>query len=255
MSIRAWYLLVRNQLWGFLREPAAAIFNLAIPFFILMVQAFAFGKQPAYAEDGTLMDLRVVDLLPISAITMYTMIIGIFGMAVGLTSMIDSRTLSTFRMRPGGLTSILTAYSAVLLLLTFAGLVLSISILTWGWQVKFTGHPLLLLVFALGSIILFLELGVCIAAVSSSPRSAQGIASALFFPMLFLSGATYPLSGYPRILQIIADVLPGRHVFELISYAWVKSEPFPWISALYIFTFCAVLPLPIGWLFNRREDL
>ncbi|PKO22651.1 MAG: hypothetical protein CVU38_08315 [Chloroflexi bacterium HGW-Chloroflexi-1] len=255
MSVRAWYLLTRNQFMGFLREPAAAIFNLAVPFFIIIVQAFAYGNQPVYAADGTLMKLRVVDVLPVSAATMYVIIIGLFGMAVGLASMADSRMLSTFRLRPGGLASALTAYGAVLLSLTIAGLVLSVAALAIGWRVAFASRPLLLLVLLLASTVTFLGLGACVAAVSPSPRSAQGIASALFFPMLFLSGATYPISGYPRALQVVAEVLPGRHVFELISFAWMPADPFPWASALYVIIACAVLPPLVGWLFARREDL
>lgn len=255
MPARAWALLVRNQLLGFLREPSAAVFNLAVPFFIIVVQAFAYGGQQARATDGALLHLRVVDLLAVNAATLYVMMIGLFGMGIGLASMVESRTLSTFKLRPGGLASAITSYGSVLLILTVVGLLASVAALAMGWQIVFDGRPVALVAILLAAIAMFLALGACVAGLSGSPRSAQGIASALFFPMLFLSGATYPIEGYPAALRVIAALLPGRHAFVLLSFGWVRSEEFPWASAAYVATACLVLPLLAGWLFSRREDL
>jgi ABC-2 type transport system permease protein len=252
ISLRAWRLLVRNQLLGFVREPAAAGFNLAVPFFIVLVQAFAYGDS---AVGDELPGYRVADVLPIGAAVTYIMIIGVFGMGVGLASMVESRSLATFRLRPGGVGSILSAYGVVLVGLTLIGLALSTAVLAFGWGVRVPARPLLLLPAALLGSAVFLALGACVAGATGTPRSAQGVSSALFFPMLFLSGAMFPLDAFPAPLQVLAVCLPGFHLYEVTAWAWVGSQDAPWLSAAYLAALAVALPVLAGRLFGRREDL
>lgn len=253
MTARAWLLLTRNQALGFVREPAAAVFNLAIPFFIILVQAIAFGNDSINQED--LPGYRSADVLPVGAAVIYVMIIGVFGMGVGLASMAESRTLSVFRLRPGGVGSILVAYAVVLVGLTAGGLALSTVVLDLGWHIRAPARPLTIVPLTLAGCALFLAIGACVASLSSSPRAAQGIASAIFFPLLFLSGAMFPLDNFPRGLRYVAHVLPGYHVNETFAYSWFRVQEFPWVSLVYL----AGLSVAAAWLavvrFRNREDL
>lgn len=251
MTITAWVLLTRNQLLGFLREPAAAVFNVAVPFFIILVQALAFGDEAAAADSS----LRVVDVLPVSAAATYVMIIGIFGMGVGLASLAESRTLASYRLRPGGLPSILSAYGVVLAVLTVVGLVLSVLVLGISWGVAPPARPAVFAVGLLLCLTLFLAIGACLAAVSSSPRSAQGICSALFFPLLFLSGAVFPVEEFPEALRVASSVLPGRYVVDLLGYGWLADERLPVVALVYLGVGALVACAASVALFRRREDL
>ncbi len=249
---RAWTILARNQFLGFLREPTAALFNLAVPLFIIAVQAIAYGDDLVGAD---LPGYRVADVLPIGATVMYVMIIGVFGMSVGLASMVESRTLATYRFRPGGIASLVTAYGSVLLALTLGGLVIALGVLVAGWTIKPPERPWLLLPVAFGSSVLPLALGALIAARTSSPRAAQAIASAIFFPLLFLSGAMFPTDTFPAALRTASEILPGHHLHDLVSYCWIASDPMPWASLVYVTVASAVVAGLALRAFNRREDL
>lgn len=249
---RAWRLLLRNQLLGFVREPAAAGFNLVVPFFIVLVQAFAYGRSEVGSD---LPGYLVADVLPIGAAVTYIMIIGVFGMGVGLASMVESRSLASFRLRPGGVGSILSAYGVVLVLLTLVGLSLSTAVLALGWGIRAPARPLVLLPAALLGCAVFLALGACVAGATGTPRSAQGVSSAVFFPMLFLSGAMFPLDAFPAPLRVLAQALPGYHLYEVTSWGWVGSQGAPMASLGYLVVAASVLPALAGWLFGRREDL
>lgn len=249
---RAWPILARNQFMGFLREPAAALFNLAVPLFIITIQAIAYGDDRVGEE---LPGYRVADVLPIGATVMYVMIIGVFGMSVGLASMIESRTLATYRYRPGGVASLITAYGSVLLALTLSGLLVALGVLAAGWSIKPPDRPWLLLPVAVGSSIVPLALGALIAAKTSSARAAQAIASATFFPLLFLSGAMFPTDTFPPALRIASEILPGHHVHNLVSYGWIASDPVPWRSLGYIAALSFAVTALALRAFNRREVL
>ncbi len=174
----------RNQALGFIREPSAAIFNVLVPFLITLLQAFAFGEEQLGAS---LPGYRVVDVLAINAGVMFTMIIGLFGMGIGLSSMIEVRALAGASLRPHGAGLLLSAYALVLLFMVLIGWSLSYLVLRIVWQAELPNKPFIAILVIIISVAMYLMLGACIASLGGTPRSTQGICSAIFFPMLFLS--------------------------------------------------------------------
>ena len=167
------------------------------------------------------------DVLPISASTMFVMIIGIFGMGIGLSSMIEARSIAAYRLRPGGVSGLLSAYGTVLFGTIILGLVMSTAVLAIGWSIHPPHRAWLLLPALIVTAVFFIAFGAAGASLGGSPRSAQALSSALFFPFLFLSGAMFPLDSYPAALKTIAHVLPGEHVYNLFLYCWVQSQDLP----------------------------
>lgn len=251
MNGRAWLLLTRNQGLGFLREPAASGFNLMVPLFIVIVQAVAYGDR---AVDG-LPGYRVADVLPVSAATMFVMIIGIFGMGIGLASMIEGRSVAAYRLRPGGVPGLLSAYATVLVVLTILGFALSVLALVLGWSARGPDRPWMIVPALVLCSFFFVSFGAIGGAAGGSPRSAQALSSMLFFPFLFLSGAMFPLDDFPGPLQMLSKLLPGNHAYELFSYSWLRSESFPAASVAYLSVGGVVLFAVAVRILRSRERL
>lgn len=247
-----WTAFARMQTLAFLREPAAAVFNLAVPFLIVFLQGAAFGDT---VIGDSLPGYRVVDVLPLTAAVMYTMTIGLFGMSIGVASMAESRTLAGARLRRGGPTAVVTSYAAVLCVLLLLGLTLATLLAALVWGIKSPAHPGALPIMIALCSACFLALGAVIAAIVRSARSAQAVASALFFPMLFLSDTLFPLADFPRLLAIVGRVLPGFHVDSLLAYAWISGEDIPWFSIGYLLALTATATVAAVRLLTRREDL
>lgn len=250
---RAWGIQFRNHLFAFIREPAAFVFNMIIPLFIVLAEAFAIGQTPIYATELT--NLRVVDTLSVMSGIMYVMIVGLFGMSIGLSSMQESRALAGASLRPGGMCLVLSSYAACLLAMMVIGMSVAVAVLTLGWQVIAPAHLGLFVITMMLSAVLFLLIGAAIAGMVPSPRSAQGICSAFFFPLLFLSGAIFPLDSFPELLQRIATALPGFHVSELAFSAWLQGQPFPWPSLWYVLIGIVVIGGLNVVVYRRREGV
>lgn len=250
--MRPLLLQFRNQALGFVREPSAAIFNILVPFVIVLIQALAFGDERIGKD---LPGYRIVDALAVNAGVMFTMIVGLFGMGVGLASMIEARTLAGASVRPGGPGLMLGAYALVLLVMVLLGWSASYLALRLGWEARWPSNPLAVVPLMALSVLLFLMLGACIAAITGTPRSAQGVCSALFFPLLFLSGAVFPITEFPGPLQAVARWLPGYRVSELLAPVWVEGQPFDWLSLLYVVVAAAVAALAARHFLARREDV
>lgn len=250
--MKPFLLQFRNQLLGFVREPVAATFNLAVPFMIVMVQALAYGDQ-VYSDGHT--SYRIVDSLGVTTGVMFIMIIGLFGMGIGLASLIESRVLAGSSLRPGGPGLVMSAYAVVLLILVLLGWAASYLVLWLGWRATPPALPLAVLgVGALG-IGVFLVLGICVAAVAGTPRSTQGVCSMVFFPLLFLSGAIFPVTTFPDALQALAVWLPGYRLMEALSPLWIEDQTIDGGSMLYLVVALVVSAVLARWLLRRRENV
>lgn len=250
--MRPLLLQFRNQAVGFVREPSAAVFNLLVPFLIVVIQAVAFGNDKIGA---TLPGYRIVDALAVNSGVMFTMIIGLFGMGVGLASMIEARTLAGASVRPYGAGLVLAAYAFVLLVMVLIGWAASYVVLRLGWEARWPSNPVAAVPLIALCVAMFLLLGACVAAVSGTPRSAQGICSAAFFPLLFLSGAVFPVDDFPAPLRSVAAWLPGYRVNELLAPVWVEGQPFDWVSLIYVTVLLVVAAFSARYLLARREDV
>jgi len=67
-------------------------------------------------------------------------------------------------------------------------------------------------------------MGFVIASWVATARFAQLIGSAIFYPMLAVSGMFVPLASMPRPLALLGSVLPMSHAVALLRGAWVGAD-------------------------------
>jgi ABC-2 type transport system permease protein len=87
-------------------------------------------------------------------------------------------------------------------------------------------------------------------------RSAEAVAPAvnvIVLPMAFLSGSFGPTEGYPDVLEVLAEILPLRHLIDIVGAVVLDSEPV-WsqgadlgVMALWAAAGYAVARLRFGW--------
>ena len=63
--------------------------------------------------------------------------------------------------------------------------------------------------------IAFAGLGFGIASLIRSAEGSSAVVNLIILPMAFLSGSFGPTSGYPEVLQTVADVLPLTYLIDL----------------------------------------
>jgi ABC-type multidrug transport system permease subunit len=73
-------------------------------------------------------------------------------------------------------------------------------------------HPWSLFTFVLIGVMAFRAMGSIIGAVANSMQESQIIIQLLYFPMLFLGGATFPISIMPNWLQIVSQFIPTTYL-------------------------------------------
>lgn len=75
-------------------------------------------------------------------------------------------------------------------------------------------HFFELLVFISLGLIAFRSLGLVIASVANTMQEGTILVQLFYFPMLLLSGATFPAEKFPRVMRIIHDFVPATYLVK-----------------------------------------
>jgi ABC-2 type transport system permease protein len=200
----------------FLREPMGAFFTLLFPLMMLFLFGSIYGNEPSDLFNG----YGSVDV----SVPAYTAMIigttGIMGLTITMATYREKGILRRLRITPLRPQVILVAQVAVLFLMTVAGMLLLILAGKLVYHLRFDGNALhVALAFVLGSLSFF-SLGFVLASVMPNARTAQVVGMAIFYPMLFLSGAGLPLEILPEAMRKISKFLPLTHVVTLLRGLW-----------------------------------
>ena len=95
-----------------------------------------------------------------------------------------------------------------------------------GFQPVLSPANLLLLVYIILVSVTFISVGLILASFIDDPQAFGVITNFVTFPLFFLSGALFPLSGLPRTVQLISYVNPMTYGVDGIRYALLGTSTF-----------------------------
>ncbi|HKA21363.1 MAG TPA: ABC transporter permease [Blastocatellia bacterium] len=200
----------------FLREPIAAFFTLAFPLMMLFLFGSIYGNKPSSFFGG----YGAVDV----SVPAYTAMIigssGLLSLAIGISSYRETGVLKRLKATPIRPAKILAAQVTVIYLMTVLGMVLLIAAGRSVYGLRFGGSLAnMFAAFTLSAASIF-AIGFVLASLSPSARVAQVAGMVIFYPMIFLSGATIPRETLPEGVRRFSQVLPLTHVVTLLRGLW-----------------------------------
>ncbi len=95
-----------------------------------------------------------------------------------------------------------------------------------GYQMPWPERPFDLFLFLSLAVLAFRAIGLIIASVVNGMQESQILIQLMYLPMLFLSGATFPISGMPNWLQITAQFIPSAHLFTGLQGILLRQQSF-----------------------------
>lgn len=205
---------IEIKLFG--REPVGLFFTFAFPLIILFVFGTIFGNEPNPDIGG----LGIVDISVPGYIGMIVGTLGFIGLPIGLATYREQGVLRRLRATPLQSAVILASQVAVNLLMLLVGVLLLFIGARLVYDLRFPDNVLAVVAAILLSGISFFALGFVLAGLAPTPRTAQAIGMAVFFPMLFISGGAMPREVLPEGLRQVGNFLPLTHVVELVKGLW-----------------------------------
>lgn len=194
-----------------LRSGDMLLFGVAMPVGIMILINMIAGNKQA-GEGFTYLESSFASLIAVGICAAAFM-----GIPLTIADYRDKKILKHFFTTPcspvwilgsdmlcAGVTALLSAISVALVSVVFLGYEMKGNVLA------FAGSWLLTLVF-------MFSIGLLMASLCRTVKSVNAVTSLVYFPMLFLSGATIPYELFPSGLQTAANVLPLTQGIKLMK--------------------------------------
>jgi ABC-2 type transport system permease protein len=197
-----------------LRNKMFLFFSVVMPFGFFFLYAGIFAKgQP---------DAVRFFLGPVVALT----VMGSFwGLSAALVMFREQGILRRFHVTPVTPSDMLASSVVANYVLMFPTVLIEFLFARFVFHVTNFGD--LLATFVLISIgtVSFASLGLVVASVTNTMQETQVINQLLWLPLIFLSGATFPLAFLPRVVQTVSLFLPATYLVQGLRRAIFESAP------------------------------
>jgi len=204
----------------FLREPIGTFFTLVFPLMLLFLFGEIFGNEPnpTFGGRGT------IDI----SMPIYTaMIIGTTGLmstTITMATYRENGVLRRLRTTPISPLTVLVAQVTVVFLMTTIGMLLLVAAGKFIYHVQFEGNVLSVLGGFVLCCLSFFGIGFIIAGTMPNARAAQVVGMVLLYPMIYLSGASFPRELLPETIRRISTFLPLTYVVNLLRGLWIGES-------------------------------
>lgn len=225
----------------FFRSPDVIIFNLCMPLAALILISLIGGTKEASDSGLTFIQSSYVALSTVGICCSAFMSIPI--------SIVEYRAKGVLRRMycspcsPMRLLACDTIASGVMafistLILTAAAVIL------FGYRMQ--GNVIIYIGVWLLTMLSMFAIGLMIASLCRTTKSMNVVTSIVYFPMLFLSGASIPAELFPKGLRALSDVLPlgvGINLMKNISAGNYEGMLMPIVILSAIFVVCSAVAL------------
>jgi imidazolonepropionase-like amidohydrolase/ABC-type multidrug transport system permease subunit len=201
--MRPYLAQIRSNLRLMGRDRGVLFFSVFFPMVFFLIFAFSFGgaKNPA-AMSQTVAMVLILGVLGN----------GLFGAGMRAVQERETGILRRFKVAPVGAAPIIIASLVAGLVSYLPVIALVLVSAHLGFKMPYPQHLLDLLIFVSIGLLTFRAVGMIVAAVVNSAQESAILTQLLYLPMLFLSGATFPMTFFPKWLQTVAQFLPATYL-------------------------------------------
>ena len=205
----------------FLREPVGAFFTLVFPLMFLFLFGSISGNEPTPMFGGQ----RTIDAAIPSLTAMIIGTTGLMSTTITMATYRENGVLRRLRTTPVSPLVVLAAQVIVVFAMTCLGMLLLIAAGMLVYHVHFEGNAFSVLAGFVLSSLSFFGIGFILAGTMPTVRTAWVAAMVLLYPMMFLSGAFFPVELLPAAVQKVSAFTPLTYVVNLLRGLWTGQ---PW---------------------------
>ena len=219
-----------------LRCPDGIIFGLGMPVGVLLLIAVVAGSQSAGGADYSFLQSAFASLLTVGICATAFM-----GLPLTIADYRDKKILKHFFATPIRPFMILSVQVVIGMLTSFFSAALVSLLAIFGFGYRMEGNPILFIGAFLLVMLSMYSIGMILASLCKTVKIANVVTTFVYFPMLFLSGATIPFELFPDTVQKVCNVLPLTHGIKLLKAVslnmWSQEI---WISVALLIVFTVV---------------
>lgn len=219
-----------------LRSPDGIIFGIGMPVGVLLLIAVVAGSQSAGGADYSFLQSAFASLLTVGICATAFMVL-----PLTIADYRDKKILKHFFATPIRPFMILSVQVVIGMLTSFFSAALVTVLAVFGFGYRMEGDPFLFIGAFLLVMLSMYSIGMILASLCKTVKIANVVTTFVYFPMLFLSGATIPFELFPDTVQKVCNVLPLTHGIKLLKAVslnmWSQEI---WISVALLIVFAVV---------------
>ncbi len=197
-----------------LRQRSVIFFNYLFP----LIFFFIFG-QAMHAERGAAMTIVISMVLIIGILGN-----GLFGAGIRAVQEREANILRRYKVTPITPAPLLVASVVTGWILYMPNVILIFALAHYLYGMPWPQSMGSVFVFITVAVAGFRAIGLIIASVVNSMQESQLVVQLIYLPMLFLSGATFPLAMFPPWLLTITQFVPATYMVTGIQGMLLRKE-------------------------------
>jgi ABC-2 type transport system permease protein len=215
-----------------------------VGFVLSAVNQAATGQPPAVTPSFQPIqtnDLTFISYLVPSILGMSLMQLGVFA-AIPLVADRQKLILKRLHATPLRRWQLVGSNVLMRLLIAIVQTTIIVGVGSALYHVQIAGSWLLIGALILLGSLAFIALGYVIASFAASEDAANGMTSAVQFPLMFLSGTFFPIDAMPDALKTVARALPLTYLGDGLRQVMVDGTPFAplWVCFAFLAVWLAV---------------
>lgn len=197
-----------------LRQKSVIFFNYLFP----LIFFFIFG-QAMHAERGAAMTIVIAMVLIIGILGN-----GLFGAGIRAVQEREANILRRYKVTPITPAPLLIASVVTGWILYMPNVILILTLAHFLYGMPWPQSMGSILIFITLAIVGFRSIGLILASVVNSMQESQLLVQLIYLPMLFLSGATFPLAMFPPWLLVVTQFVPATYMVTGIQGMLLRNE-------------------------------
>ncbi len=212
--MRTYLTYIRTTFRLMMRDRLVLFFNYLMPLLFFVVFAQSFGADRGGAITQVITMVLILGVLGS----------GFFGAGMRAVQDREANILRRFKVAPITPLPILVSSLVTGLLSFLPSLFLVLGIATLYYRMPWPERWVDLTILLSLGLVAFRSIGLIIASVVNTMQESQIIIQLLYLPMLFLCGATFPITVMPAWLQVVAQFLPATYLYTGLQGILVQKE-------------------------------
>jgi ABC-2 type transport system permease protein len=253
-AMRGYLAMTRIELRLFRREPFAIVFVLVFPLMMLMLLSAVFGNDEADAtevENGMLIWRGVTPANYYAAASVAVIIaaLGLMTLPINLAGYRERGILRRLHASSVSAATLVAAQLTLALVTFLAGAVVMALVAALVYDTDLPQDvPGVVVALLLGTGA-FGAIGLLLARVVRTSRSAQGIGLLLFFALWLISGTAPPRAVLPAGLRDVGNAFPLSRLVIAVQDPWFGNG-WSWIDLGVLVAYAVGAGVPALWLFR-----
>lgn len=224
-TMRGYTVMTRTEFRLFRREPFSVVFVLAFPLMMMVLLAAVFGNNQADANDvenGMLVWRGVTPANYYTAASVAVIIaaLGLMTLPITLAGYRERGILRRFHASSVSLPTLVSAQLTLALITFGAGTIVMAVVARFTYHAMLPKDVLGVVVALVVGTAAFTAIGLLLATVIRTSRSALGIGLLLFFALWLISGTSPPRAVLPSAVRDVGGVLPLAHLLTAVQNPW-----------------------------------